>query len=213
MYCGRCGAQINDDSRFCRHCGAAQEPIESEQPLDGARARKRIAVAGTSDEPATAKPVNTTGRIIGIVAAVLLIITFIGSVISAPVPTGGFEESANTQTDLEAVDKLEQMAAPTTSVAAGAAAWTYATNEDKVRGSKDYTASTTSTNTVHQAPPYDSATTMNMVVRQSAAYGTDVILTISSGQFMCPSYEGCSGTVRFDDGSAHPLQWPRRQQQ
>ena len=78
--------------------------------------------------------------------------------------------------------------------------WSYSQDEDKVRGGTTYYASTTSTNSIAQDPPYDSDTKMTITVRKSPAYGTDVILTISSGQMMCPSYEGCSGTVRFDDG-------------
>lgn len=80
--------------------------------------------------------------------------------------------------------------------------WTYSQDEDKVRGGTTYYASTSSTNSIAQDFPYDSETTMRMTVRRSPAYGTDVILTISSGQMMCPSYEGCSGTVRFDNGPA-----------
>lgn len=76
--------------------------------------------------------------------------------------------------------------------------WSYSGDEDKLRGGTTYTASVVSSNTVAQASPYDSDTSMIMMVRQSPAYGTDVILIISSGQMMCPSYEGCSGTVRFD---------------
>ena len=80
-----------------------------------------------------------------------------------------------------------------------AGSWSYSTDEDKLRGGATYTASVVSSNTVAQAQPYDSNTSMTMMVRRSPAYGTDVILVISSGQMMCPSYEGCSGTVRFDN--------------
>jgi hypothetical protein len=80
--------------------------------------------------------------------------------------------------------------------------WSYSEDEDKVRGGTTYYARTTSTNSISQEFPYDSDTTMSLTVRKSPAYGTDVILTISSGQMMCPSYEGCSGTVRFDNGPA-----------
>jgi hypothetical protein len=80
--------------------------------------------------------------------------------------------------------------------------WSYSEDEDKVRGGTTYYARTTSTNSIEQSFPYDSDTTMDLSVRKSPAYGTDVILTISSGQMMCPSYEGCTGTVRFDDGPA-----------
>jgi hypothetical protein len=98
-----------------------------------------------------------------------------------------------------APDEMAQPAVP--------ANWDYSTDVDKVRGGTSYFATTTSTNTVHQNFPYDSATTMTMTLRKSPAYGTDVILTISSGQMMCPSYDGCSGTVRFDDGPAQRIEF------
>jgi hypothetical protein len=85
--------------------------------------------------------------------------------------------------------------------------WSYSEDEDKVRGGTTYYASTTSTNSIAQDPPYDSDTTMRLTVRKSPAYGTDVILTISSGQMMCPSFEGCSGTVRFDNGPAQHIRF------
>ena len=87
------------------------------------------------------------------------------------------------------------------------ATWSYSQDEDKVRGGTTYYASTTSTNSIAQSFPYDSNTTMNMTVRKSPAYGTDVILTVSSGQMMCPSYEGCGGTVRFDNGPAEHIRF------
>jgi hypothetical protein len=98
-----------------------------------------------------------------------------------------------------APDEMAQPAVP--------ANWDYSTDVDKVRGGTSYFATTTSTNTVHRNFPYDSATTMTMTLRKSPAYGTDVILTISSGQMMCPSYDGCSGTVRFDDGPAQRIEF------
>lgn len=89
---------------------------------------------------------------------------------------------------------------PSSTASPHAENWTYSTAEDQVRGATTYFASTTSTNTVAQAAPYDGGTTMTITVRRSPAYGSDVMLGISEGQLMCPSYEGCSGTVRFDQG-------------
>lgn len=83
--------------------------------------------------------------------------------------------------------------------------WSYSQDEDKVRGGTTFYATTTSTNSIAQDFPYESDTRMTMTVRKSKAYGTDVILQISSGQMMCPSYEGCSGTVRFDNGPAQRI--------
>lgn len=85
--------------------------------------------------------------------------------------------------------------------------WSYRTDIDKVRGGTTYFASTTSTNTVSQSAPYDSDTSMTITVRHSPAAGLNIILRISSGQLMCPSYEGCDGTVRFDDGPAETVRF------
>lgn len=83
--------------------------------------------------------------------------------------------------------------------------WSYSTDEDKVRGGASYYATTTSTNSIAQPFPYDSSTTMTITVRKSPAHGTDVVLTVSSGQLMCPSYEGCTGTASFDGGPAQRI--------
>jgi hypothetical protein len=48
---------------------------------------------------------------------------------------------------------------------------------------------------------------MTMTVRNSRSQGSEVVLTVSSGQLMCPSYEGCSGTVSFDGGDAQSIQF------
>jgi hypothetical protein len=112
----------------------------------------------------------------------------------------------NVETNLSATDMnatgAESQGSETTTTR-----WSYSEDEDKVRGGTTYYASTTSTNSIAQEAPYDSDTTMRMAVRKSPAFGTDVILTISSGQMMCPSYEGCSGTVRFDNGPAQHIRF------
>jgi hypothetical protein len=83
--------------------------------------------------------------------------------------------------------------------------WSYRTREDKVRGGTTYYAQITSSNRISQSPPYDSETSMEMTVRHASGSGTNILLTVSSGQLMCPSYEGCSGTVRFDEGPAESI--------
>jgi hypothetical protein len=104
-------------------------------------------------------------------------------------------------------DNMDAMADATSSTPTAYAAptktdtWSYTTDEDKVRGGTSYFASTTSTNTVHQDSPYDSETTMRMTVRRMPSSGTDVVLAISSGQLMCPSYDGPAQRISFS-GSA-----------
>ena len=45
MYCKNCGAQIDDHSRFCSHCGARQ------RPFDGAEGAPRREEASRRDSP------------------------------------------------------------------------------------------------------------------------------------------------------------------
>ncbi len=108
--------------------------------------------------------------------------------------------NADTQAAADAIDKALE-AAGGDQASAQTARWIYSEDVDKVRGATSYYARSTSTNTIHLNPPYDPDTSMTLTVRRAPAYGTDVVLTISSGQMMCPSYEGCSGTVSFDGGA------------
>lgn len=164
-------------------------------------------------QPAQNQPVKgpTTKQAVGIgclaLFAIVLILGLIGSNSNQNQASTAANETLNVDTNLVTTDMNA-----TTDVAALASEqpnsnWSYSEDEDKVRGGTTYYASTTSTNSIAQEEPYDSDTTMRLAVRKSPAYGTDVILTISSGQMMCPSYEGCSGTVRFDDGPAQRLQF------
>jgi hypothetical protein len=137
---------------------------------------------------------------------VLVILAAIGAG-SDSSPTSSSNLEANSVA-VQASHDATQPASPSAATEAAAPAnWDYSTDVDKVRGGTSYFARTTSTNSIHQSFPYDSSTTMTMTLRKSPAYGTDVILTISSGQMMCPSYDGCSGTVRFDNGPAQRIEF------
>jgi hypothetical protein len=118
-------------------------------------------------------------------------------------------DAAAVATDVAAMAAAESRAAGTASESAAdmngtqkpeAETWSYSTDEDKVRGSKSYFARTTITNSIHQDFPYDNATTMTMTVRNSRSQGSEVVLTVSSGQLMCPSYDDSSETI-FVDGA------------
>ena len=145
----------------------------------------------------------TSRQAVGIGCAVVLVLLVVAGLVgsnsdqnqgaSANTELGGTKKAVPYDAYLNMSDKAD-ISAPS--------AWSYSQDEDKVRGGTTFYASTPSTNSIAQNFPYDSHTTMNLTVRKSPAYGTDVILTISSGQMMCPSYEGCSGTVRFDSGPA-----------
>lgn len=192
MQCSNCGKQVQTDSRFCQHCGCAQKAGVTPRPQEARVLGATSALSGKH---------STFGRAVGIGAAILLILFLIGSFANSSDPASDKANAAlNTPGDFDVAVKpsTEKPNAPTPP----ASAWEYSSDEDRVRGGTSFYASTTSTNSIAQSAPYDSDTRMQMSVRKSPASGTDVLLTISSGQMLCPSYQGCSGTVRFDNGPA-----------
>lgn len=199
MICSMCNGSIEADSRYCRHCGSAQ--AGDGNPGHPALLRRDEAGAGAiSSSPRRTSPALWVAG-----GAGLLLLIAIAS---------GSGNQSNTAAAVAPAELAGQPAAsapnPTPSPATAEPAsdnWTYSTDEDKVRGATTYYAVTSSTNTVAQDPPYDSETRMTVTVRKSPAYGTDVLLRITSGQMMCPSYEGCTGTVRFDDGPARAIRF------
>lgn len=81
--------------------------------------------------------------------------------------------------------------------------WDYSTETDEMNDSKSRFASLVSDNFIEFDFPYNGGSTMRLTVRYMKKYGTDVILRISSGQFLCSEYQGTNFVrVRFDNGAA-----------
>jgi len=202
MFCRHCGQQIEDDSRFCRYCGGCQN--EASEPASDVQSAPEI----ISTQNKSIKKSNV-GLIVTIVAILLFVIrvTMSGSSNSPldSVDQGSangvavLDDMTDTSGTAGEGDLFTQATPP-----APVDPWSYSTDQDKIRGGMSYFASVTSTNSVPQDAPYDSAT-LRLLVRKSPAHGTDVLVILSSGQLICPSYEGCYGTVRFDSGSAQRL--------
>lgn len=208
MYCDQCGQQIDDDSKFCRHCGAEQK-IAGIDAVQTVRKRRIGPLDPAPVVEAKAKPKSKKGCLFwGALGGFLLLVILALGKPSPPTASTNDATSVETNSDMVA-DSIDNSASTVDTVADKPTdgPWTYTTTEDKVRGSTTYYALTTSTNTIHQDSPYDSDTSMRMAVRKSRSDGTNVSLTISSGQMMCPSYEGCSGTVSFDGGPAQRVQF------
>jgi hypothetical protein len=147
---------------------------------------------------------------LGILALFILIAIFhSASPTTAPkaLSTATESDDLNAAANEAIVDVNSASAANAPAASSAAANWDYSTDVDKVRGGTTYFASATSTNTIHQDAPYDSDTSMRLTVRRAPGSGLNILLRISSGQFMCPSYEGCSGTARFDDGPAQRIRF------
>lgn len=194
MHCNNCEQVVSNDDKFCRSCGAA---VQSDTNISSAN------VALETDE----KKGYSNGQVVGACFA-LLLITLLVIYAGAPNNSSSSENEMSVSDDLTAdADRalINSISPNDSSVAISGANWEYSNNVDKVRGGTSYYAETTSTNSVSQDPPYDSDTRMRMTVRKAPAFGTDVIFTITSGQLLCPSYEGCSGTASFDGGPAERI--------
>jgi hypothetical protein len=79
--------------------------------------------------------------------------------------------------------------------------WRYLVSEDAMAGKPVKQALIESKNKFAFDFPYAGAQNGTLILRKHPRYGSDVILQIERGQFLC-SYGGCSVTVRFDSRPA-----------
>lgn len=79
--------------------------------------------------------------------------------------------------------------------------WSTATEKDEMRGSTNVWTYIISDNEENFEFPYNGGSRLRIDVRYMEKYGTDVILTISKGQFGGNEYSGSNYvTFKFDDG-------------
>lgn len=83
--------------------------------------------------------------------------------------------------------------------------WQYSNDADAMSGKTEHNAALRSTNSLTLDFPYKGKNHGTLDIRQHPRYGLDVILSIEKGQFLCPSYRGCTVMVKFDDKP--PLQY------
>jgi len=76
--------------------------------------------------------------------------------------------------------------------------WDYEEIVDKMTGKKTKFAFISSDTQVEFKFPYNGKQRMRLALRKSGT--TDVIISITKGQYICPAMEDCLVRVRFDDG-------------
>lgn len=81
-------------------------------------------------------------------------------------------------------------------------AWRYFDNTDAMTSQQTRFAVVISSNTVDFDFPYSGIQHANLTLRTHPRHGKDVIFAIEKGQILCPSYDGCTVLVRFDDKPA-----------
>lgn len=213
MNCTHCGAAISTDWNFCSACGTAVitspgSAVGNPQTPD----KMQPTAEPASPEAGATRDIGTFVSL-ALVAVVVLVLAAI--ILTAGAGPRSSTSSSGSEPQVAAIEADAASDATSAnasgngeaSEAASSSNWTYSEDTDKIRNAPTYFATTTSVNTIHQDPPYDSATSMQLTIRKSQAYGVDVIFTISSGQMMCPSYEGCSGTIKFDNGPAQRVRF------
>lgn len=80
--------------------------------------------------------------------------------------------------------------------------WSYRSTEDPMSGSTARFASIESENEVSFDFPYEGAQRGTLTIRDHPSHGRDVLLSIRTGQFLCPSYDDCQIRIRFDEAAA-----------
>ena len=79
--------------------------------------------------------------------------------------------------------------------------WTHKEEKDEMRGGTDTYDFITSDNTVDFGFPYNGGSSLQIVIRHSIKYGTDVYLTIHQGQFSGNEYSNDNYvSIKFDNG-------------
>jgi len=79
--------------------------------------------------------------------------------------------------------------------------WTYSADIDPMSGKEARYASVDADSDLDFSFPYQKPNRPSIFIRVHPKYGTDVILRVEKGQFIC-RYDSCSVMVRFDDKPA-----------
>jgi len=69
-----------------------------------------------------------------------------------------------------------------------------------MRKSRQLMASLMSSDQIQLSSPYDGGSDLMLSLRDDPKYGKDILLVLTKGQMSCPSYQGCSFSVKFDNG-------------
>lgn len=173
--CRECGSQISTKAEACPSCGA-----------------KRKSNSGR-------------GTLVGAAVLIVVALVLIGQCSSNTSPTTSSSatqtSTSHTPATVVAQPQARSSPAPTTAPQPGSQ-WNYRQDKDPMGKGTAYFASVLSNNTVNFGFPYSGLQHATLTIRTHPRYGKDVILGIERGQFLCPSYDGCTVLVRFDESKA-----------
>jgi hypothetical protein len=77
--------------------------------------------------------------------------------------------------------------------------WTYYVDQDAMRGSKTNYSEIESNNLLYFSPPYEGGGRGTLTIRRTNG-GSDILLRISKGQFICNPFSNNEISAKFDEG-------------
>lgn len=200
--CPECGKMISDKAESCPHCGC---PHSAFHALDETKP------ALTSDESTERqKPpikLNTSDEKRGRTILITVIAILIGIGLITLLAQGGCSQQNNynsldstfvdsIMTDSSASDVTSNLPANDKNTSE----WSYDQDKDELTGKSTWFASVTSENYESFDFPYnDTPIFMTIAIRKSPRYGTDVYISVPTGQFNTGIDETYI-SVRFDEG-------------
>ena len=179
IQCPECKQSVSDLAPTCPNCG---RPIAAPP-----------AIWPAAPPPARKTSCLTMGCA---VLAGLFLLAFIATLITGGSSSRSSSGSA-TSAPFSPAEPQQPVATPTDGLQ-----WSYRRREDPMAKGTIYEASVESSNTVSFDFPYQGEQRGTLTLRTHPRYGKDVIFSIERGQLPCPSYDGCTVLVRFDDGSS-----------
>lgn len=85
--------------------------------------------------------------------------------------------------------------------------WSYNQKTDEMRGTKTKFAFISSDNRVQFDFPYNGGSYLDITLRKRSAEPTEIMFTISDGQYSCDTIsDSCFTSVKFDDGNIHNIE-------
>lgn len=147
-----------------------------------------------------AKPVRRSKK--GLVIFSLLLLTLISVLTTVGLVTPP-PETKSASSALEPVSAqvaevtIEEKAEETTN-----RGWRYELFDDNMSGKKGQLAFIEANERLHFDFPYNGGSKAILFLRKHPRSGSDVMLSVSKGHFLCNSYDGCSVLIRFDDATS-----------
>lgn len=133
--------------------------------------------------------------ILGIICAILAI-AFTNSCNDATKSNTNENDTIAIVNDTVAIDSVDSLDSEVKN------GWNYESEIDEMDGSTTKRAIVVSSNIVEFDFPYNGGSILGICVRKTKKYGTDVMISISKGQFVSSEYNGTNYvTVRFDNNA------------